>query len=258
MAISTFFIWVLLLAVLGWSIYWHLKENKQLIENWKKTMDQSAVEWHSRFAWSRSIQLIAALAGCILLIMIYSYKLDSTSSKYDELTLIHESTIRQISQPQPQMPRRAASQDKPAIPTQPDYYPPSNQVAGAPAATPPAVPVVAPTVTDIFTPSETSSDQQTTMDSIKQRYEDILVIYMFLSKCKKAKTEDYYIIMSALSQDMASVNAPGRMQNDVLTAAQGSYEEMYAQSDCSSLDINALHTQYTDYIKALSQYNKAP
>lgn len=108
-------------------------------------------------------------------------------------------------------------------------------------------------VTNVYEPEQVAVGDQAVMDRIKKRYEDVLVTYFFLKKCGRAEITDFHIINSALSQEMASVNAPGRMQNDILTAAKGSYEEMYATSSCQGEGFNSLHTQYVDYISTLSR-----
>jgi hypothetical protein len=238
-------VWLILLGIFSWCIYWHVKENRQLISNWKETMDERQSLWLSRFAWSRSIQLILALACSFLVIIFYNVRLDSAKDQIAELSARKPITV--AAQP-------------------PAYYPPTTTATPAeapqPAAPPipsePAAPATvqpkAPSVHDVFKPDE--DDSQSAMDALKQRYEDMLVIHFFLDRCGKINKSDYYIIMAALSQDMASINAPGRMQHDVLTAAQGSYNEMYAKSPCDSVDLSALIAQYSAYIKALSEYSK--
>jgi hypothetical protein len=96
-------------------------------------------------------------------------------------------------------------------------------------------------------------DDQSSMDDIKKRYEDILVIYMFLKHCGRIESTDYNIITSALAQEMASVNAPGRLQFDIVNSAKGSYQEIYSQSPCDGNGIGKLIRQYHQYIDVLQQ-----
>jgi hypothetical protein len=51
---------------------------------------------------------------------------------------------------------------------------------------------------------------------------------------------------------MASINAPGRMQYDILSAAKGSYTEIYSGSPCDGKEVDALLIQYNNYIKLLT------
>ncbi len=108
-----------------------------------------------------------------------------------------------------------------------------------------------PTIEQVYNPERESGDDQSSMDDIKKRYEDILVIYMFLKKCNRIESTDYNVITSALAQEMASVNAPGRMQFDIVNSAKGSYQEIYSQSACDGAGINKLTRQYHQYIDVL-------
>jgi len=108
-------------------------------------------------------------------------------------------------------------------------------------------------VTDVYSPESKSNDKESSIDAIKKRYEDILVTHMFLKKCGRVSASDYPIITAALAQEMASLNAPGRLQYDIQTAAEGSYNELYARTSCEGSGIEALNEQYNDYIKALSK-----
>jgi hypothetical protein len=116
----------------------------------------------------------------------------------------------------------------------------------------------ASTVQEIYNPEEMSSDKQSAMDSIKKRYETLLVNYLFLKKCGLINPQDYHAIISALAREMSSVNAPGRLEHDIMTAAKGSYDEMYAKSSCTDQETGQLHAQYNDYINAISQNLPTP
>src|SRR5581483_6077621 len=89
-------------------------------------------------------------------------------------------------------------------------------------------PSPAETVDAIYNPEKDHDDAQSAMDNLKKRYEDILVTHFFLSKCGKTSPGDYQIITSALRQEMAAVNAPQHLQNDIVSSAQGSYQEIYS------------------------------
>jgi hypothetical protein len=104
----------------------------------------------------------------------------------------------------------------------------------------------------LYNPESSANNSQAIMDGLKKRYEEILVTYFFLKKCNKISPNDFHIIISALSQEMASINAPGRLQHDIVTAAQGSYKEMYSQTACNSQTVDGLYTQYSAFITSLS------
>lgn len=99
--------------------------------------------------------------------------------------------------------------------------------------------------------SQAEKNPDAKMDDIKRRYEDILVLHMFMKKCNKTQPTDYNVITSALAQEMANINAPGKMHTAILTAAQGTFKEIYADSPCQGNGVGALSKQYAKYIKTL-------
>lgn len=105
----------------------------------------------------------------------------------------------------------------------------------------------------VYNPERTEAltSEQSVMDDIKKRYEDILVLYLFMTKCGRAQPTDYNVITSALAQEMASVNAPSRLHNDIVESARGSYQEIYSESSCQGEGIDSLQTQYSNYVSTL-------
>lgn len=108
----------------------------------------------------------------------------------------------------------------------------------------------AATIDELYNPEAHDKNHQAVLDNLKERYENVLITYFFLRRCKQADPGDYHIIISALASEMASVNAPGRLQYDILSAAQGSYKEVYARSSCK--DAAGLSTPYAEYIKKIA------
>ncbi|MDX2073485.1 MAG: hypothetical protein SFX19_03860 [Alphaproteobacteria bacterium] len=120
---------------------------------------------------------------------------------------------------------------------------------------PPALPPVGPQseLQSVLDPApQGQGDTQAAIDTLKKRYEDILVTYFVLRQCAKIQPADYHIIISALAQEMASVNAPGRLQYDILTSAQGSYKELYASGTCDAAIIDPLQTRYQTFIDGIA------
>lgn len=99
------------------------------------------------------------------------------------------------------------------------------------------------------------TDTQSSLDDIKKRYEDILVLHMYMKHCNKAESNDYSIINAALAQEMASLDAPSRLLNDIVDSAKGSYSEIYADSPCQGPGIGRLVKQYKEYIDTLRQFS---
>lgn len=108
------------------------------------------------------------------------------------------------------------------------------------------------TISDIYDP-ENNTGKQSQLDKIKRQYEEILITYFFMEHCKKSGQNDFHIIISALSQEMASINAPGRLQYDIVNAAKGSYKEMYSTSNCNDTNVTTTYKDYSNYINSISQ-----
>lgn len=122
------------------------------------------------------------------------------------------------------------------------YYPP--------LVAPPKAADKSSVINELYNPEANGKNTQAVLDNLKKRYESALVTYFFLRRCKETDPGDYHIIVSALAQEMASVDAPGRLLDDTVKAAQGSYREVYAKSSCK--DAKPLAKPYADYIKKLA------
>lgn len=229
-------IWGIFLGITAVSAYWHIKENNYLSRQWREHFDDHSAQWLIRFAWSRSVQLLLALACCTAIIIAYDWQLGETRSSLEE-SLKHASEQEQeLADIDIDIQKSTDEQRKPM-----------------PEPPPVSAPIRPSPMEEVYNPEETTTGSQSAMDGLKKRYEEILVSYFFLKRCDKIPASDYHIIISALSQEMASINAPGRLQYDILTAAQGSYKEMYTRNACDSDDVAVLHRQYGDYISALSK-----
>ena len=250
--------WVALLALFAACAWWHIRENKHLTQQWQKKMDAESAHWMAHFAWTRTVQLLLALACSIAVIIAYDWQLSNARHLNKPKTARNRTLIS----PNGQL---AAQRNLPAMRMRApvdSYYPPlpSEQTppvatVTVPAAIPatPVQPIAKPSaMEDIYNPERASNDPTSNMDNIKKRYEDILVIYMFLNKCGKVNAADYNIITSSLQQELVSAQAPPRLQNDIFTAANGSYKEIYSQSSCTGPEVPGLYNQYTDFIKVLS------
>jgi len=120
---------------------------------------------------------------------------------------------------------------------------------------PPVIPSYTATnpVEDVLAPEPEAGDYQTRIDALKKNYEETLVTYFVLKKCGGASDVQYHIITSALSQEMASLNAPGRLQYDILTSALGSYNELYSGNACDEKILVPLREQFKTFIDSVSQ-----
>lgn len=101
----------------------------------------------------------------------------------------------------------------------------------------------------------TTPERQAELDALKKRFESLFVLFLYMKQCEIADQTDYHIINSSLAQEMASLNAPGRLQYDILTAAKGSYAELYKNASCDTEAIGERKTQYQEYINSLKSHS---
>ena len=99
-------------------------------------------------------------------------------------------------------------------------------------------------VEDVF---EGKTDSET-LNEIKSRFEGLFVNYQYLQRCGTLAEADYHILNSALMHELTSNNAPARLQYDILTAAQGTYEEIYARSECDEASVATIQEGFRAYM----------
>jgi len=124
----------------------------------------------------------------------------------------------------------------------------------APRTLPPKIEEFAP-ITVRSTPPKSKQqiakpvlDTPSQLDNLKQRYEEIFITYFYLTRCDLANKEDYHLINSALIEELSHLNTPASLQQNILTAARGSYDEMYKFSPCSSAYLEPVLPRYQGYI----------
>lgn len=106
---------------------------------------------------------------------------------------------------------------------------------------PPALP--ADVTESLFSPGEGKTPDEmeysTSLDHLKARYEELIVTFLYLRECGMATDKDYATIMSMLAHEMRSLEASPKMQENILSAAKGSYEEIYRGSPCEGAAMEA-------------------
>lgn len=89
------------------------------------------------------------------------------------------------------------------------------------------------------------------LDEIKFRYEDIFVSYLYLQRCQLAGTDDLNAINRSLAKELQSIGAEPSAAYGIYSAAQGSYEGIYADSPCEQPALQIIQTQFQKYRAAL-------
>ena len=253
-------LWSSLCVLFALCALWCAYKNRQLKRRLQAEGNTALTLEISAFFKLLVIPLLSLLAVSLLALGAYDYKLQFSSTALASLDAIaadQNGTIEALKQAQVEASQREAqmratlSQAQQVAAKQTTYYPPAGAAATQPVG-------AGSPIDDLYNPEDTITGKQADLDRIKKRYEEILVNNMFMKKCGKAKPADIHIIISALSQEMASVNAPGRLQYDILTSARGSYKEMYADSPCDTPGSAALEAQYAKYIDSISSRLNEP
>jgi|GEM_PF-954114 len=97
--------------------------------------------------------------------------------------------------------------------------------------------------------NEENGKQQAYTDWLKERYEAWLITYYYLNKCKKVDVKDYDIIVASLAKELDSIRADKAVALSIISAAQGSYGEMYSHIACDDARINEVKVNYDSNMK---------
>lgn len=180
------------------------------------------------------MELFGLIACCFLIIILYDGQLQDIREQLN--------TLQTKVNADKKIEGQALAQQTPTA-TTPEAPSAQNTPANTTATT-------KSTITDLFGTDD--ADSNSAIDRLKNRYENTLVTYLFLTKCEKTTMEDYNLIMAELQKEMLGLNAPQRLQNDILTAAKGSYDEMYSKNSCEKEAVETTVKQYSKYISNLS------
>jgi len=199
---------------------------------------------------SLKLNLLLIIAAFVLVVAFYEWRMSALKKQLKKLQFNIESLQQTVdNQAKKSTPSTGGSYYPPAAesPKPPAPAPTQNTLAKAPA------PKSSTTIQDIFEVPRNAADPDASINKIKASYEELLVTYLFLKKCDKTSASDYQLINSAMQKDLATVNAPSRLKYDILTAAKGSYDELYAKSDCQKPTVETSFQRYTAYIRKLSE-----
>lgn len=112
---------------------------------------------------------------------------------------------------------------------------------------------------DITEFNEKDSKQQAYLDWLKQRYENWLVTYYYLHKCNMAGKDDFEFIRKSLSKELAGLNTEvASVEDNILLAANGSYNELYAAASCDDERMVVTKTSYDTYMQQVQTTGVKP
>jgi hypothetical protein len=125
-----------------------------------------------------------------------------------------------------------------------------------PAAPSPAPGAAAPASRFLFTDipqfDEKNAETQAHIDWLKERYESWLVTFRYLERCGQAQKADEALIRSELMSELRKSKAPREVYDNILTAAKGSYEELYRHAACDENQIRAIRSGYEQDMQNLT------
>lgn len=100
----------------------------------------------------------------------------------------------------------------------------------------PAPPIPITVTESIFSPAsaQASAEMEHTskLDELKVKYEDLIVTYLYLAGCKQATEQEFNTIIYSLDAEMMGLEAAPSLRDNIITAAKGSYQEIYSGSGC--------------------------
>ncbi len=215
---------------------WHLMENRLLRKHLK--IENAEDKWLyrlMRMAWSRTVQTSLALSAIVVVLYAYEDKLSLLRISDAHMQQAYSECSTALQEAQKRISDQEATLDQNLEKRSADTDPNS--------------------IGSVFI-NDANGEEKKKSEEIKRRYEELLVSYMYLKKCAMSKPEDFHIIRSALAREMASINAPGRLQHDILTAAQGSYKEIYVRTPCSQEGVSALRDNFRKYIDSILAHSE--
>lgn len=109
-------------------------------------------------------------------------------------------------------------------------------------------PVPAPTQAATATPS---AAQENKADDLKFRYEDAFVSYFYLQRCKHADVADLSVLNNALAKEVAAIGATSDVQLSIFSAAQGSFESIYADTPCDTEYLEPVARQFETFMQKI-------
>lgn len=274
-------LWMLLIG--AWIVFaiWHSRENRELLRQMGVAgFEGIFVAQMVKFAWSRSAQQLMLMFIMTASIIAFDWHyLQLRPSPLFSIVVTPKTASVVENQPvaEPQMSFSLPLQNPNwqfspmaeivAATPQPQAFSQTQteslaQLAPASGGTPPNVTPAteaelealrkAGLVQQIYEPAMHDSGQQAQLDSMKQNYEELFISYYFLSKCGHARDEQYYAINAALTQEVSSMQADPQLQNDIISAAEGSYNEIYSKLSCSSQDLESMANQFEAYTDSLA------
>lgn len=106
----------------------------------------------------------------------------------------------------------------------------------------------------VTTFSEKNADVESFMDILKKRYEQLLVTYFILEKCKLEKIDSFHLIQEIILRDIEKVRAAEDNLTKIIDAARGTYDEMYSTMACDGAEISTMKSSFEANMQQIGQF----
>lgn len=210
----------------------HFFENKKIKSHLLINNDSETIKHFIRFSWSRSIQILTSAIVLLAVIFIYENQLNST--KQQLLALQESKSLEKIISD-----IKIEDGETKDLDTKPVFL---EEIANDTSA--------GNNIHDIF---DSLSEADNNIYNLKTNYEGLLVNHFLMKKCGKAGKDDYQIITVVLQNETTKLSAPANLIDDILIAADGSYQELYSNIECNDPIIANIEPTYNSYITKLSE-----
>jgi hypothetical protein len=206
--------WVIVI-LLGLIIaFWHQKQNRTFHEYIRNKNKRTPISDRlSQLAYNRSFEIISLFFILIMCIIYYDTRINAM-----------ENTITQI------RAQMLAAQDE--IATYEAQMALKDQQ-----------------VQQAIRLSGMDESQQQELDTLKQEFEGLFINYYVLKKCGLSTTQDFHIMNSALMYRLNGLNAPSGVRQNILDAANGSFQELYAEQECKDETLGAMQDDIRNYLR---------
>lgn len=226
--------WLAVAAIWGYSTCRILIENRQIRDNSPTLPTMHYILNRLAGLQRRNLQLwflVSLLLGIL------------AANGINGLVQVPPAPVTIVTQSPAPAPTEAAKQEQPAA------KPPETGGSAIPATN--AMPF-----SDITEFNEKDSRQQAMIDWLKQRYENWLITYYYLHKCGMADKADFDLIRLSLKQELAKLNTDTTsVEDNILLAANGSYNELYATASCDDERSKVTLSSYEAYMATVRGAN---
>lgn len=205
-------------VVLVWMgvAFWHQRQNRAFHEYIRNTKTRTPISDRlSQLAYNRAFEILAIFFALILTLVFYDTRLLKDRQQLAETRSAVEKAQTQLAQTQAELAIKSAALEE-------------------------------------ATRLDSSTEEtQSKLDAIKQRFEELFINYYYLQRCGLSKPEDFHIMNSALMYELTQLNAPAGIRQNILTAAKGTHDELYAQASCAPEETTPMQESVRQYLQSV-------